>query len=409
MNRRPPRNFVAEPFEYHQEIELTIDTLTNLGHGLGRLDGWVVMVPFTIPGERVSARVYRNHKNYSQADLVQVLQPSPQRIEPRCPLFGECGGCQYQHMEYSAQSDWKRKQVTELLQKSLGTEIAVEPVHDSPKQFHYRSKITPHHQKPRDGKVPSIGFLHHGQRNWIVDVPECPIATEAINEALPASREAVHAKAASGKFKKGATLLFRDTGEEVVTDFQELVFTRVGGLTFQFKAGDFFQNNPFILEDFTNYAVQEAAAGGARFLIDAYCGGGLFTLFGSQHFDQCAGVEINEYAILLAKANADGNRIANCNFLQSSAEAIFDNVEFPREQTAVLLDPPRKGCDSLFLDQLVNFRPVRVVYVSCDPATQARDLVPLCNAGYRILKVQPFDLFPQTRHIENVVTLELSV
>ena len=183
----------------------------------------------------------------------------------------------------------------------------------------------------------------------------------------------------------------------------------MGGLTFQFKAGDFFQNNPFILEDFTNYAVQEAAAGGARFLIDAYCGGGLFTLFGSQHFDQCAGVEINEYAILLAKANADANRIANCNFLQSSAEAIFDNVEFPREQTAVLLDPPRKGCDSLFLDQLVNFRPVRVVYVSCDPATQARDLVPLCNAGYRILKVQPFDLFPQTRHIENVVTLELSV
>ena len=123
MNRRPPRNFVAEPFEYHQEIELTIDTLTNLGHGLGRLDGWVVMVPFTIPGERVSARVYRNHKNYSQADLVQVLQPSSQRIEPRCPLFGECGGCQYQHMQYSAQAEWKRKQVTELLQNLSGQKL----------------------------------------------------------------------------------------------------------------------------------------------------------------------------------------------------------------------------------------------------------------------------------------------
>ena len=407
MKRRPPKNFVPEPFGYHQEVELDIDTLTNLGHGLGRVDGWVVMIPFTIPGERVKARVYRNYKNYSQADLVEVLQPSPQRTQPRCSLFGECGGCQYQHMEYAAQAQWKQRQVAELLHKSLGMEIPVAPVHDSPRHFHYRSKITPHHQKPRDGKVRSIGFLHHGQRNWIVDVPACPIATEAINEALPEARQGVYDKAATGKFKKGATLLFRDTGEEVVTDFQELVFTQVGGLTFQFKAGDFFQNNPYILEAFTNYAVHEAAAGGAKFLIDAYCGGGLFTLFASRHFEHCAGVEINEYAVLLAKANAAANRITNCTFLQSSAEAIFDDVEFPQGQTAVLLDPPRKGCDSVFLDQLVVFRPARIVYVSCDPATQARDLVPLCEAGYRILKVQPFDLFPQTRHIENVVTLEL--
>ena len=404
--RKPPRNFVDEPFGYHQEIELTIDTLTNLGQGLGRVDGWVVMVPFTIPGEQVRVRVYRNHKNYSEADLLEVLQPSENRTEPRCRLFGECGGCQYQHMTYTAQLDWKRRQVSELLQKFLGAEVPVEPVYASDREFHYRSKITPHHQRPRDGQVQAIGFLHHGQRNRIVDVDSCPIATEPINEALSLAREKVRERASSGDLKKGATLLLRDTGNGVVTDFQELVFTEVGGFRFQFKAGDFFQNNPFILEPFAHHAVEEASAGSSRYFIDAYCGGGLFTIFGSQHFEQCAGVEINEYAVVLAQANAQANQAHNCTFLKSSAEAIFDDVDFPAGETAVLLDPPRKGCDPAFINQLISFHPARIVYVSCDPSTQARDLVPLRDAGYRILKVQPFDLFPQTRLIETVVTLE---
>ena len=406
--RKPPRNFIADPFEYHQEIDLTIDTLTNLGQGLGRLDGWVVMVPYSIPGEKIRARIHRNHKNYSEADLIEVLESSSQRVEPRCSLFGECGGCQYQHMNQEAQAEWKHRQVTELLEKSLGEKLSIEPIHSSPRQFNYRSKITPHHQRPRDGKVRSIGFLHHGQRNWIVDVPHCPIATEAINEALPPARDVVQQKAATGKIKKGATLLFRDTGSAVVTDFQELVFTQVGELSFQFKAGDFFQNTLFILEAFTEYTVRQAAGGNSRFLIDAYCGGGLFTLFGSRHFEKCAGVEINEYSVVLARANANANQINNCSFLQSSAEAIFGDVEFSPKETTVLLDPPRKGCDKEFIDQLIAFKPIRIVYVSCDPSTQARDLVPLRDAGYHILRVQPFDLFPQTRHIENVVTLELS-
>jgi tRNA/tmRNA/rRNA uracil-C5-methylase (TrmA/RlmC/RlmD family) len=402
---KPPKNFKPEPFLYHQEIELTIDTLTNLGDGLGRIDGWVVMVPFTLPGERIRARVYRNHKNYSQADLVEILEASMERKKPDCPLFGECGGCQYQHLTYEGQLKWKRQQVVELFQKGIGDGIEVNETHPSPKKLNYRSKITPHHQRPIDGKLRAIGFLHHSRRNYIIDVPQCPIATEWINTKLKHVRKEAQEKAKENH-KKGATLLLRDTGDAVVTDPKELVFTKVGSLQFQFKAGDFFQNNPFILEAFTNYAVRQAAADPeVEYLVDAYCGGGLFTLFASQHFKECAGVEINAYAVMLAKTNASANNITNCSFLQSPAEAIFKGIPYPADKTAILMDPPRKGCDREFIDQLIAYSPKRIVYVSCDPATQVRDLKPVEEAGYQISAAQPFDLFPQTRHIENVVTL----
>ena len=196
------KKFNDQPFAYHAEIELEIATLTNLGSGLGRvaLPGeteakWVVMVPFTLPGERVRARVFRNHKNFSEGDLVEVLTPSPHRIAPPCPLFGRCGGCQYQHLAYAEQLAWKQRQVAELLQHMAGIEFPVSPVIASPREFGYRSKITPHFHPPRDPAIPPpIGFLRQGTRFDILDVPRCPIATEAINEKLPEVRARVHAR-----------------------------------------------------------------------------------------------------------------------------------------------------------------------------------------------------------------------
>ena len=139
------KKFNDQPFAYHQEIDLEISTLTNLGLGLGRvLEGWVVMVPFTLPGERVRARVFRNNRNYSEADLVEILAPSPHRVAPRCPIYGKCGGCQYQHLSYPEQLAWKRRQVAELLEHLAGISFPVEPVIGSPREFGYRSKITPH-------------------------------------------------------------------------------------------------------------------------------------------------------------------------------------------------------------------------------------------------------------------------
>jgi tRNA/tmRNA/rRNA uracil-C5-methylase (TrmA/RlmC/RlmD family) len=491
------KRFNDHPFAYHEEIELEIATLTNLGSGLGRVPlpaaataptgsdatvpaaregGWVVMVPFTLPGERVRVRVFRNHKNYSEADLVEVLTPSPDRVAPSCPLFGRCGGCQYQHLSYPAQLEWKRRQVEELLLHMAGIQFSVAPVIPSPREFGYRSKITPHFAAPRpapdragsefwvqgsgleDGssspapsqpsgtepQVPGsqpktqnpeiktqnseprtqnselrtphpfpIGFLRQGTRFDLVDVPRCPIATDAINEKLGEVRARVRARAA--EYTRGATLLLREASGVVTTDYDAIITETIDDparpgssaapLKLHFLARDFFQNNPFILPAFTRYVREQAAASGARYLVDAYCGSGLFALSAAPAFEQVAGIEISESSIRFARENAAANGITNATFQAGDAAAIFAGLTFSAADTAVIIDPPRKGCDEAFLAQLFAYGPRAVVYVSCDPATQMRDLKSFLAAGYEVTAAQPFDLFPQTRHLECVLTL----
>ena len=432
--------FNDQPFPYHHELELEISTLTNLGVGLGRVDlpgdgqdksraggsqqrdplsKWVVMVPFTLPGEKVKVRVYRNHKNFSEADLLEVLVPSPHRITPRCPLFGRCGGCQYQHLTYPEQLKWKRQQVEELLKYMAGVEFAVLPVIASPREFGYRSKITPHFNPGRDGSpgrlseagapgaraLPPIGFLKTGNRFELVDVPHCDIATPEINAKLPEVRTKTQQRLAAGEYQRAATLLLRHAQEGVVTDYDAVITEMVGDLKLHFLARDFFQNNPFILPAFTGYVRDQAAGGGARFLVDAYCGSGLFALASAPAFERVAGIEISESSVKFATENARANGITNAQFHAGDAAHIFAGLSFPPAATAVVIDPPRKGCDETFLTQLFAFGPRTVVYVSCDPATQMRDLKGFLAAGYVLTAVQPFDLFPQTRHLECVITL----
>ena len=450
------KKFNDQPFPYHHEMELEIATLTNLGVGLGRValpssqpsalsaqppTGWVVMVPFTLPGEKVRVRVYRNHKNFSEADLVEVLTPSPHRIDPKCPLFGRCGGCQYQHLTYAEQLKWKRQQVEELLKFMAGVEFAVSPVIGSPREFGYRSKITPHFSpQPRrkagpsdkaegPGEVFPIGFLRYGNRFELVDVPQCPIATPEINAKLPEVRAKTHARLAAGEYKRDATLLLRHAQEGVITDYDAVIHevidvagvanpgnSKAPGsptpatvaakpLRLHFLARDFFQNNPFILPAFTGYVREQAAASGAKFLVDAYCGSGLFALSCASAFERVTGVELSATSVQFATENAAANGIANAAFRAGDAAQIFAGLDFPPADTAVVIDPPRRGCDELFLNQLFAFGPRAVVYVSCDPATQMRDLKGFLAAGYKLTAVQPFDLFPQTRHLECVITL----
>ena len=420
---RPPKKFHPFPFEYHQELEVTIHSLTNLGIGVARtilpeaveietLPGeesaerrWVIFVPFSLPGERVRIRIYRNDNNCSQADLLSVIEPSPERIEPSCPLFGECGGCQYQHLSYETQLLWKQRQVGELAQRMAGLELEVLPPVPSPRQWGYRSKLTPHFQKPRNEKdsVGPIGFLAQGTRSRLIDVPQCPIAMDSINEALPTVRSETHARANS--FKKGGTLLLRAHPKGVETNHRAVISEKVNDLRFHFLAGDFFQNNPFILPHFVDYVAKEASETGNRHLVDAYCGSGLFTLSLARYFDQVAGVEVSDSSADFARRNAELNDLPHVKILTASAEEIFRDIAFPPEDTTVVIDPPRKGCTEGFLTQLNTFQPSRLIYISCNPATQMRDFQQLSESGYQVEKLQPFDLFPQTRHLECVATL----
>jgi 23S rRNA (uracil1939-C5)-methyltransferase/tRNA (uracil-5-)-methyltransferase len=401
---KPPRNFRPEPFAYHQEVEVPITDLSNLGQGVGRVGDWVVFVPYALPGERVRARIWRNKKGYSEGDLVGILEASPERVEPRCPLFGSCGGCQYQHYGYPAQLEWKRRQIGQLLAKMAGLEHPVNPCLGNPDwTYHYRSKITPHFRRPPEGEETPIGFQKSYSRA-IVDVPSCPIASAAINAALPVERERLRSE--KGRFRKGGTLLLRDSLEGVETDMRATVRERVGDYTFRFVAGEFFQNNPQMLPAMVDYAIDRAAGEGQAFLVDAYCGVGVFGICGHRRFQEVIGIEVSERAVELARENAAANGAGNISHRLGKAESLFTGLHFDAPRTTVLLDPPRKGCDPDFLVQLTGFHPSRIVYVSCGPDTQARDVRELMAAGYRVEDVQPIDLFPQTRHIETIVTLK---
>ena len=315
MTATIPKGFHPEPFSYHQELELDIDALSNAGDGIGRVDGWVVFVPFALPGDRVKARVWRNDRNYSSADLVEVLRPSPDRVEPVCRLFGTCGGCQYQHFSYGRQLFWKTRQVADLLRLQAGLELPVNPAIASPREYHYRSKITPHFDKPKEGGKPAIGFLKAGSRREVVDVPQCPIAMECINEVLPMARKSVYQAVA--RFKRGATILLRASEGGVITNNNAVACEKVGTLEFHFLAGDFFQNNPFILPLFTDYVARQASMDGEEFLVDAYCGSGLFALSLAEKFKKVLGVEVSETSADWARSNARSNGISPTRLAQS--------------------------------------------------------------------------------------------
>ena len=205
--------------------------------------------------------------------------------------------------------------------------------------------------------------------------------------------------------------MFRDAGGVVTTDYDQRVteVLDLGGgeqLSLTFLARDFFQNNPFILPAFAVYVRDQAKASGARFLVDAYCGSGLFALASAKAFERVVGVEVSESSVAFATANAAANNASNATFMAGDASKIFAGLDFPGSESAVVIDPPRKGSDELFLQQLFAFAPKSVVYVSCDPATQMRDLKRFLESGYHVTRIQPFDLFPQTRHLECVITLE---
>jgi 23S rRNA (uracil1939-C5)-methyltransferase/tRNA (uracil-5-)-methyltransferase len=286
---------VSFPFDYREELTATVESLTNLGVGVCRVDvsdrwarktspggllptappaggsSWVVFVPNTLPGETATFSVFRNHASYSSADLLSIADPSPDRVPAPCELFDRCGGCQYQHVRLPRQRDIKRGHVLELFERGAGLpkdflEKITLRTRGTEHAYHYRSKITPHYDAPRANQTElSIGFQQKGSRR-ILDVPECLIATRAINERLGEARAELNARLRDGtlrdprkKKQKGATLLLREASGGVVTDNSEYVTEDVGGFRFKFQAGNFFQNNPHVTPLMVDYVVGEAS------------------------------------------------------------------------------------------------------------------------------------------------------
>ena len=372
------------PLKVTDSITLKIHDIAFGGEGVGRVDDFVVFVPWVIVGETVLAEITEVKKQFARAKLVRVVESSPERVIPECRYFTHCGGCQYQHLAYPAQLRIKQKQIADLFERVGKISPAlVGPVLPCPSPYGYRSRIMIRTQWNGPAKKLVVGFVGV-DNHFVVDIEECKIAEPALNEQIQSVR-------ANPPPHGGLKVVLRVQPEG-----------------WEVPNHSFFQNNFFLLPQLVETVRGFLQASGARHLIDLYCGVGFFGIEAGNAVDSFTGVEYDEPAINAARKNAEDRKLANGKFIAAKAETALPELlqAHPAAQTAVLLDPPRKGCWPQLLELLRQARPAQLIYVSCHPATMARDLNILCQDGvFKVVRVQPLDMFPQTQHVECVADL----
>ncbi len=365
---------------------VTISDLAFGGEGVARIGEFVVFVPFVATGETVEVEITEVKKRFARARLVRVVQPSPERVTPPCRYFGDCGGCQYQHIDYPAQLRLKHKQICDLFQRVGGFAAAViNPMIPCPQPYFYRNRIMIRSQWDKFKQGLNIGFIRADSR-LVVDIDECLIAEPVLNGQIRHVRAHPPPK---GGIK---------------------VVLRVPPPDWEVPKDSFFQNNFILLPRLVAVARQCLVNGGARFLADVYCGVGFFSVELADLVERFAGVELDQLAIQAARRNAAARGRTNGEFLSGRAEDLLPALlaRFSAAETAVLLDPPRTGCLPESLELLRQTLPRQIIYVSCHPATMARDLNILCAGGvFELLNVTPLDMFPQTAHVECIADLRL--
>lgn len=381
----------------HVDLELT--DIAHGGKSVGRQDGRVVFVPFGIPGEKVQVEVYRSRKRYAEGEIERVLVPSADRVQPECPYFGTCGGCQLQHMAYDRQLEAKRKVVSDLLQRVGGFDsVPVHPALPSPKSYGYRNSA-----RFLAGRHGDLGYTDWRSHQFLrVDV--CPIMAPPINYTLSQiqghgsteQQVRVRHSEATGEILVGPQM------DAPIPTGQPRITHELLGRRFQVSATSFFQVNTAQTEQLIRLALQRLGSLEGKSVLDAYCGAGAFTRFIAEEAERSIGIEESSTAIADARVNLAGLGV---QLIEGRTEEKLQEINTTVDR--VLLDPPRTGCEVPALEALLALSPEKIVYVSCDPATLARDLKFLCSSGaYRLRDAQPVDMFPQTYHIETVALLE---
>lgn len=429
--------------ELEEEFTLGIERLGINGEGVGYWNGYTIFVDGALPGETAKVRLYERRKSFGRARIVQHRAVSPHRVDPACPLFGKCGGCQLMHLAYGQQLEAKRQRVVDALErigKLFGIEVL--PCVPSPSPLAYRNKI----QLPVASDS-SLGLYAYNTHD-LVPIETCYIhcslgekAFQHIRRYLKAHpidglrhvliKTAVHTNqvlvvlVTEGKCPPLETLACKlmegmseilgvvqninpSSGNTVLSgDYHLLagagsIEEKLCGLSFKVSPASFFQVNPAQAEKLYEKALEFAALQGNERILDAYCGVGTLSLVFARHALEVIGVECVPEAVKDAEENASRNSITNARFICSQAEEF---VAVLKDVDVAILNPPRKGCEPVFLETLSSLKPSRIVYISCDPATLARDLTLLSAKGYKITAVQPFDMFPQTAHVETIVSL----
>jgi 23S rRNA (uracil1939-C5)-methyltransferase len=412
-------------------IELSIEKLLYQGSGLSHYGSMACFIDDVIPGEIVRARVTEIKKQYFRTSCIEILKPSPYRRNPRCPLVPECGGCQLQHVDYSHQLYWKAAIVKECLERIGGIQNPpVLPPLPSPSLFHYRCRAN---VKVASGQKPLIGFYQRATHQ-IIPVRECPLLVPLLNHALACCWRAVEenprlfARASDLHIlysnashqvliaaKEGASIISQTVLEPgaglSAASFSEqrstsstIAYEDIMGIIFRRTTSTFYQINSQQNVVLINLVLNYLAPIRKQPILDLYCGCGNFSLFFAREGSAVVGIDANSHAITEALHNTVCNGLQNCSFLCGEVEQCLQQLA-SHKFSAVLLNPSRQGCSAKVITHIARINPHLVIYVSCNPATLARDLKHLMLYGYRIETIQPVDMFPQTYHIETVVKL----
>ncbi len=403
-NRRQARRSPSAS-DSEQRIEFEVEELAAGGDGVGHApDGRVIFVPFTAPGDRVRVRITARRSNYARGVVEALLEPGPQRADPVCAVFGSCGGCAWQHVDYAAQLEAKRKIASAALQRIGGLALPSDVVlpmtpAESPYRYRTRSRVM-----VSSGKV---GYRRH-RSHALSATRRCPILVEELEARLSGLADDPPGSDGEWELVAGRSVDL----EESVTRAVPLPATGgsrlwlpVGKDRIGVSPGVFVQSNAGLL-DALSRAVAEAAGAGRR-AFDLFCGAGFFTLGLARNFDEVMAVEANPVAAGDLEVNLREAGIDNVRVLANSVEAAMDNADFARfRPDRVLVDPPRTGLGEAVAERIADFEPERIIYLSCDPATLARDLSVLEHRGYRLISAECFDLFPQTPHVEVLAVVD---
>lgn len=424
-------------------MEIEITSLSSTGEGVGSLDGLKVFVEGALPGERALVALTQRKKNYAKARLISLITRSDQRTEPICPVFGRCGGCQLMHLNYPGQLESKRQRVQSALERIADLRsVRVMPCIPSPMPFGYRNKI----QIPvqwENGKK-KVGFYRKASHELIpikkcfIQCPQGEKIFETIEHHL--SDESVrHVMIRSAQFREESLILFvtenhqsttlKSFSQELCQAHPEIkgvvqnwgahgnailgpsfltltgspfIYEQLGNKLFKISGSSFFQVNPPQALKLYAHALDLAAIGPNDTVVDGYCGVGTLALFAAEKAKKVIGIECVADAIRDAQENAQLNDSTNCSFIVGKAEELIKKL--PSFST-IFINPPRKGCEESMIAALLARLPARIIYISCDPATLARDLA-LLAPRYTLSTAQPFDMFPQTMHVETVVCLD---
>jgi tRNA/tmRNA/rRNA uracil-C5-methylase (TrmA/RlmC/RlmD family) len=380
MSRTP----TTQPLARGRQLVLTIEDIAFGGEGVGRVEDFVVFVAFVLAGETVEVELTEVKKNFARAKLLRVVVASPERVEPECRFFAACGGCQYQHIAYEAQLRIKHKQIADLFHRIGGFEQAlIAPVVPCPQPYGYRNRIMIRSQWNKPEQKLNLGFVRW-DGGLVEDLDECKIAEPALSAQIKQVR-------AHPPPKGGIKVVLRIAPEGWAV-----------------PRDSFFQNNFFLLPKLVETVRGFVREVGARHLIDLYCGVGFFGIELADVVESFVGVEFDRLAIQAARQNAATRHRTNGEFIAANVEeALSDLIKrFSPQATTALLDPPRKGCLPQTLELLRQTKPAQIIYVSCHPATMARDLNALCRDDvFELVKVAPLDMFPQTQHVECVADL----